>query len=248
MSAPNIALSNSETMSSLGTHSTDYQSWYYLYADDYYFENWTDWVNDSLNSPTNRESQNAADFTNYVLKFKCKITGDATTTSVNMGRACCIKSSAKGALCIVANEDGAIDAVADTTTAESNTYALIETEWDDFVALSDANRILSPNASATDTVDNEALYLVQNNSENDTFFQFFYCGGSRDFLYTCYKYMPATDTQGNPRFEAGGKGQAFFVQDNGIMGNGSQITLTGAFNGVVVGLASMTTAILALSF
>ena len=111
-----------------------------------------------------------------------------------MGRACCIASSNKGALCIVANDDGAIDAVSDTTTAESNTYALTESEWADFIALADADRVLPPHADATDGTDNEALYLVNNNSENDSFFQFFYCGGSRDFLYTCYKYMPATDT------------------------------------------------------
>ena len=29
---------------------------------------------------------------------------------------------------------------------------------------------------------------VQNTSTADPYFQFFYCGGSRDHTYTCYKY------------------------------------------------------------
>ena len=51
-----------------------------------------------------------------------------------------------------------------------------------------------------------------------------------------------------PRFEAGGKATASFIANDGGYNPATQITLTGAFNGVVVGLASMTTAILALSF
>ena len=48
----------------------------------------------------------------------------------------------------------------------------------------------SPTAGLT--VDNvtETPSLLSNTSVNDPFFQFFYCGGSRDFIYTCYKYQP----------------------------------------------------------
>ena len=45
------------------------------------------------------------------------------------------------------------------------------------------------------------MTAVTNTSENDPFFNFFYCGGSRDHEYTCYKYMPVTSADGNPRFD-----------------------------------------------
>jgi len=44
----------------------------------------------------------------------------------------------------------------------------------------------SPTAELTDLT--ETPSLLSNTSVNDPFFQFFYCGGSRDFIYTCYKY------------------------------------------------------------
>ena len=45
-------------------------------------------------------------------------------------------------------------------------------------------------------------YLVENDDYGDTFFQFFYCGGSRDHIYTCYKYQAAIASDGYPRFDS----------------------------------------------
>ena len=87
-----------------------------IYADSSEFDNWTDWVNDSLNSPAQRELDNAAIFSNYVLKLKCEL---------NVWyNACGIKSSAKGAFLIESNEVGEISAVEDTSTVVSNTYVM----------------------------------------------------------------------------------------------------------------------------
>ena len=55
MSAPNIELVKNESMSTLRSDS-DEKIKYLLFSDDYYFENWTDWVNDSNNSPNNNQS------------------------------------------------------------------------------------------------------------------------------------------------------------------------------------------------
>ena len=129
MSAPNIRLSNSDSMTTLGTQGDDFSLKYVLYSDDYYFENWTDWVNDSLNSPTNKQLENASDYENYVLKLKCTL-GDSA-----QNKACGIKSSSKGALFIVSiNAEGEIDAEDDTSTAVSNTWALTETQYDTWKA------------------------------------------------------------------------------------------------------------------
>ena len=46
----------------------------------------------------------------------------------------------------------------------------------------------SPTAELTVSASTETPSLLTNTSVNDPFFQFFYCGGSRDFIYTCYKY------------------------------------------------------------
>ena len=54
MSAPAITLVSNTAMVNTG-HTETIQFDYLLYSDDYYFENWTDWVNDSVNSPVNNE-------------------------------------------------------------------------------------------------------------------------------------------------------------------------------------------------
>ena len=46
---------------------------YLLYADNDDFFTWTDWVNDPINSPTNTQQNNAANYSNYVLKLKCEL-------------------------------------------------------------------------------------------------------------------------------------------------------------------------------
>jgi len=52
MTEPIITLSNSADMINTGIASGDLTMHYLLYADDYAFNDWTDWVNDSVNSPT----------------------------------------------------------------------------------------------------------------------------------------------------------------------------------------------------
>ena len=51
------------------------------------------------------------------------------------------------------------------------------------------------------TLASTAVDEVKNTSEADPFFNFFYCGGSRDHTYTCYKYMPVTGSDGQARFD-----------------------------------------------
>ena len=56
MTEPNIVLANSAAMTDTGLNGTigdaNFKMEYLLYADDSAFDNWTDWVNDSVNSPT----------------------------------------------------------------------------------------------------------------------------------------------------------------------------------------------------
>ena len=184
MSAPNITLVNTDSMTSIHSHD-DISISYTLFADDYYFENWTDWVDDSLNSPSNKMSQNAANYSNYVWKLKC--------TLAQENNACGFKHSSHGAIMIGANASGSISAVADTTTAESNTFTFTNSEYSTW------------KAGSTDLAaySGDGFSAVNNDSEHDTFFQFFYCGGSRDFTFTCYKYQMASGEDSNPRFESG---------------------------------------------
>ena len=72
MTEPIITLSNSSTMTEVpfaGDSTVTMK--YLLYADSTAFDNWTDWVNDSVNSPTQKNLDNAATFSNYVLKIRC---------------------------------------------------------------------------------------------------------------------------------------------------------------------------------
>ena len=74
MTEPIITLSNSSTMvdvSGLDDSVSGFSMKYLLYADDSTYSNWIDWVNDSVNSPTQKNLDNASNFSNYVLKWKC---------------------------------------------------------------------------------------------------------------------------------------------------------------------------------
>ena len=120
MTEPNIVLANSAAMTDTGLNGTisssNFKMEYLLYADDSAFDNWTDWVNDSVNSPTQKNLDNASTFSNYVLKIKCNL--------VAVNHACGFASSDKGAILIESNTAGEIAAVATTSTADSNTYTM----------------------------------------------------------------------------------------------------------------------------
>ena len=69
--------------------------------------------------------------------------------------------------------DGSIAATSAVSTVVSNTYKMkkeVITAW-----LTTPVTLSSTNA-------------IPNTSVADPYFQFFYCGGSRDHTYTCYKY------------------------------------------------------------
>ena len=90
---------------------------------------------------------------------------------------------------------------------------------------------------------------ISNNSENDTFFQFFYCGGSRDFLYTCYKYQPATGSDGNPRFAAGNNASGIiFINSADEVYIGTAVVLAGAMGNLAMSLAAVVSTYVAFAF
>ena len=137
---------------------------------------------------------------------------------------------------IASNAEGEIQAEADTRTVASNTYIFTKsqyTAWKD--------------GAATNLADVTDVTMVQNTSEADPFFNFFYCGGSRDHTYTCYKYMPAVGTDGDARFEAGSSATAVrFI--TGAAPVEKSLTLTGAVECYSMGLIGLVSAILAISF
>ena len=167
MSAPEITLLNSQPMTAVFT-DTGAQFSYKLFADSFYFENWTDWVNDSVNKPTNTQKANAAAYSSYVLKFYCQL--------ARQHNACGFKHAEHGAI-FISSDDAAGQIVAEegkTDQIVSNTYVMKKAEYTAWLA--------SPaNLSTT-------AFGVLNTSTADPYFQFFYCGGSRDHTYTCYKY------------------------------------------------------------
>ena len=83
----------------------------------------------------------------------------------NLNDACCIKHKSKGAFCIHANQAD-IPASDDPTAVVSNTASFTDEEWTTW------------SGSAVDL--EGSAYDVSNTSINDPFFEFFYCGGSRD--------------------------------------------------------------------
>lgn len=123
MTEPIITLSNSATMNDVWVDSgvDKINMWYYLYADDSAFDNWTDWVNDSVNSPTQKNLDNASTYTNYVMKLKCKL--------VAANNACGFVSKDKGGIFIESNAEGEIVANADTRLVASNTFTFTHTQF-----------------------------------------------------------------------------------------------------------------------
>ena len=101
---------------------------------------------------------------------------------------------------------------------------------------------------------NDSIDEVENTSEADPYFNFFYCGGSRDHTFTCYKFMPATGADGLARFDTDSTGVLAlkFVSDapdaegTGVLTTES-ITLTGALAGAQATVA-LVAGVLALSF
>ena len=169
---------------------------YEIFSDDTMFYTWTDWVNDITSSPDNTQIRNAAEYQNYVLKIKCNFYNTPTDS-------CGLGHPLKGAIMIEANTSGSIDAVSDTSTAESITYTLTATQ------LADWKDEETSATALTDKSSSEVTFR-SNTSVNDPFFQIFYCGGSRDFVYTCYKYQTIYSVaegegenmlDGNPRFD-----------------------------------------------
>jgi hypothetical protein len=126
MSAPYISMTTSAALTVTGFVETNKVISYMLYADGFAFENWTDWVNDSNNSPSNRQSSNASTYTNYVWKFYCELGA--------VSNACGFSHATHGAYWVISNTDGEIEAAEDTSTAVSNTAAMTAaqlTSWVD---------------------------------------------------------------------------------------------------------------------
>ena len=72
--APYISLQSSGTMVTIqGTSASKNLQKYELFADFFAFDNWRDWVNDSANTPTQIQKDNASKYTNYVIKFYCQL-------------------------------------------------------------------------------------------------------------------------------------------------------------------------------
>jgi 1,2-phenylacetyl-CoA epoxidase PaaB subunit len=93
---------------------------------------------------------------------------------------------------------GTIAAAAnDALTVVSNTYTMTKAQYSAWSVTSDN--------MATTAAANKATALA-NTSVNDPYFQFFYCGGSQDHIYTCYKFQPTSGTDGKPRFDTDSSG------------------------------------------
>ena len=65
---------------------------------------------------------------------------------------------------------GEITAVADTSTAESNTWVMTQAQWTSYST--EATGVNLSETGADSSIDFSTL-AISNNSENDTFFQFF---------------------------------------------------------------------------
>ena len=228
MTEPGIKLSNSIDMKNVFLDST--KMTYLLYADDYYLENWFDWVRDSSNSPNANAKSNAADYSNYVLKIRCEL--------AQQNNACGFLSGSNGAVMIASDSaTGEIVAAAnDATTIVSNTYVLKKAEWDTWVA--------GPEFPIFSTT----TYGTPNTSINDPYFQFFYCGGSRDHIYTCYKYQPTAGSDGNPRFDTDSTGVKGVYYTSGTTPELKATTLEGALMGASTAAIALTAGIVSMAF
>lgn len=115
-----------------------------------------------------------------MIKLRCEL--------AKQNNACGLRHPTHGAFMIGSDSaDGSITAPSDTTQVTSNTYALKSSEISSWIG----NAVTLSGTS----------FLVPNTSVADPYFQFFYCGGSRDHNYTCYKYQPKSGSDGNPRFD-----------------------------------------------
>ena len=88
---------------------------------------------------------------------------------------------------------------------------------------------------------------LSNTSINDPYFQFFYCGGSKDHTYTCYKYQRISSKDGEPRFDTDSTSVKYLYWDGSTLTRKSAGTLTGALAGLSASVG-LVTAILSLSF
>ena len=137
--------------------------------------------------------------------------------------------------------------MADTRDVVSNTYIFTKSQYTAWAADPSAAADLSSVAST-------AIDEVENTSEADPYFNFFYCGGSRDHTFTCYKFMPATGADGLARFDTDSTdvlalkfvSDAADAEGTGVLTTES-ITLTGALAGAQATVA-LVAGVLALSF
>ena len=215
--------------------NTDDKMSYLLYADNVEFETWTDWVNDPAQSPTANDLSNASNYSNYVLKISCNLFN--TDSSSSMNNACGFRHSEHGAILIEsrAADAGQIQSNDDPTLVTSNTYAFTKDEW--------ATVNTSTSVFETDFVSN----YVGNTSQADPFFQFFYCGGSVDHNFNCYKYQRATGEDGNPRFDTDSTSVVGIWKIGATISEINVDTLTGALGCIQLALFSLAASMLALS-
>jgi len=226
MTEPAIKLSNSVDMTKVFLDST--KMTYLLYADDYYLENWFDWVRDSSNKPNANAKLNAANYSNYVLKIRCEL--------AQQNNACGFLSGSNGAVMIASDSStGEIVAAAnDAATIVSNTYVMKKAEWDTWLT--------------TFPIFSGTTFGTANTSVNDPYFQFFYCGGSRDHIYTCYKYQPTDSSDGNPRFDTDSTGVKGVYYTSGVTPELKAVTLTGALMGASTAALALTAGIVSMAF
>ena len=138
MTAPTITLINNEGMELI----IENKFYYKLYADDDMFGRWRDWVTDSANSATVQynQSQNAAKYEGYVMKWYCN-----TNVTTQQGSGCCIREPNMGTTCLINSS---------ATTAD--TYSLtkaLDTIWGANSALIDAWKL-------SDTSNNDPFFEI----------------------------------------------------------------------------------------
>ncbi len=114
--APEIKLQNTSTMVNVFTDETKFK--YLLYADDFYFQKFYDWVRDSNNKPNDNEKKSAAAYSSYVLKLQCEL--------AQQYNACGFKSSGMVAIMIFSDTANGefVSAVKESKTVVSNTYSM----------------------------------------------------------------------------------------------------------------------------
>ena len=224
---PTISLISTNTMNNIMGSAGSLVE-YEIYSDTYHFENWKDWVLDSSNKPTQTEKDNASKFENYVLKFRCEL--------AKQYNACGLRHPTHGAFMLGSDTaDGSITAPSDTTTVVSNTYAMKASEITAWIGTA----VILSNTS----------YLVPNTSVADPYFQFFYCGGSRDHNYTCYKYQPKSSSDGNPRFDPDvSNAQGVYWIQGGSAPSTATVKFKDALFGVKSATALISASLVAMAF